>query len=124
MQSAICLRCPAAHILATDGSGRSLTRHTCFIDKERLKAAYLWEGEVLDGRPTPEAEKSGLVELELRMPPVLSLPMTGNGRVKHVRESREVKFEMRRVTKGQLKEHGLPFTMRKLRIIAHHEEES
>jgi hypothetical protein len=77
---------------------------------------------VLDGRPTPEAEKSGLTELELRKPPVLSLPMTGEGRVLHVGEKRLVRFQMDRVTNRQLKEHGLPFTVRKLRTNADHEE--
>ena len=93
-----------------------------FIDKRRLKATYRWEGEVLDGRPTAEAEKSGLTELELRRPPVLSLPMTGEGRVSHVGEGTRVKFRLRRVTNGSLKELGLPFKVRQLRIDAHDEE--
>ena len=94
-----------------------------FIDKGRLKATYLWEGQVRGPLPTPDAEKSGLTELELRRPPVLALPMTGDGQVSHVGENRLVKFRLHRLTKGVLKEHDLPFTVRKLRINAHDEEE-
>jgi hypothetical protein len=93
-----------------------------FIDKRRLKATYRWEGEMLDGRPTPEAEKSGLTDLELRRPPTFSMPVEGEGRVKHVGEATRVKFLLRRVTKGLLEELGLPFTVRQLRINAHDEE--
>ena len=93
-----------------------------FIEKERLKATYRWEGELLDGRPTPEAEKSGLTDLDLRWPPLFSLPMTGDGRVWHVGEATRVKFQLRRVNKRQLEELGLSFTVRQLRINAHDEE--
>ena len=93
-----------------------------FIDKARLKATYRWEGEMLDGRPTPEVEKSGLTDLELRWPPVFSLPMTGEGRVSHVGEGTRVKFRLRRVTNRLLEELGLPFRIRQLRINAHDEE--
>jgi hypothetical protein len=93
-----------------------------FIDKRGLKATYRWEGEMLDGRPTPEVEKSGLTELVLRLPPVFSLPLTGDGRVSHVGEGTRVKFRLRRVTNRLLEELGLPFKVRQLRINAHDEE--
>lgn len=93
-----------------------------FIDKARLTATYLWEGEVLDGRPTTEAEKSGFARVELRRPPVFSLPMAGEGRVAHVGEGTRVKFRLRRVTNRMLGDLGLPFTIRQLRINAHDEE--
>ena len=93
-----------------------------FIDKGRRKATYRWEGEMLDGRPTPEAEKSGLTELELRWVPGSPMPMTGEGRVKHVGEASRLKFVLRRVTEDLLAELGLQFTVRQLRINAHDEE--
>jgi hypothetical protein len=93
-----------------------------FIDGKRLKATYRWDGEVLDGRPTPEVEMSGLTDLELRRPPVFSLPMTGEGRVRHVGEGTRVKFRLRRVTNRLLGELELPFKIRQLRINAQEEE--
>jgi hypothetical protein len=73
-------------------------------------------------RSAPEIQKSGLTELELARPPAFSLPMIGDGRVLHVREDKLVRFELLRVTSGQPKEYGSPFTVRKLRINADHEE--
>ena len=92
-----------------------------FIDKARLKATYRWEGELL-ARPTPEADKTGLTDLELRWPPPLSLPMTGEGRVWHVGENSRLKFLLHRITKRLLEELGMSFTIRQLRINAHGEE--
>ena len=93
-----------------------------FIDKQRLKATYRWEGEMLDGRATPEAEKSGLTDLELRSPPAFSLPMTGEGRVLHVGEGTRVKFRLHRVTNSFLRELGVLFGVRQLRLNEHDEE--
>jgi len=93
-----------------------------FIDKGRLQATYRWEGELYDARPTPETEKSGLTDLELRWPPVFALPMTGEGRVWHVGEATRLKFQLRRVTKRLLEELGMSFTVRQLRINDHDEE--
>jgi hypothetical protein len=90
---------------------------------ERLRATYRWEGEVLKGLPAPKA-KSGLTNLELRRPPAFSLPMTGEGQVSHVGERRLVTFGLRRVTNRRLRELGLRFTVRKLRLNAHDEETS
>jgi len=93
-----------------------------FVDAGRLKATYRWEGEMLDNRPTPDIEKSGLTDLELRRPPVLSVPKSGEGRVKHVGEGTRVKFRLRRVTNELLHDLGLPFTLRHLRINERDEE--
>lgn len=93
-----------------------------FIDKSRLTATYRWEGELLDRRPTPEAEKAGLTNLELRNPPLFSLPMTGEGRVMHVGEGTRVKFRLRRVTTDVLRELGLKFGLRQLQLNEHDEE--
>ena len=92
-----------------------------FIDGRGLTATYYWKGEVL-GQQTPETDKSGFTELELRRPPILSLPIIGEGRVSHVGERTRVKFELRRVTTRYLKKLGLPFTVRALRIDAEAEE--
>jgi hypothetical protein len=54
--------------------------------------------------------------------PALSMPMVGDGRVLHLGENRLVRFQLLRVTNKRLKEHGLPFTLRQLRINANHEE--
>ena len=93
-----------------------------FIDEEHLRATYQWEGEQLGGRRTPEVEKSGLTDLELRRPPVFALPMIGDGRVSHVGEGMRVEFKLLRVTNRRLEELGLPFTMRQLRINVRDEE--
>ena len=77
---------------------------------------------MLDNRPTPDIEKSGLTDLELRRPPVLSVPKNGEGRVKHVGEGTRVKFRLRRVTNELLHDLGLPFTLRHLRINERDEE--
>jgi hypothetical protein len=93
-----------------------------FVDSGRLKATYRWEGEMLDNRPTPDIEKSGLTDLELRRAPALSVPKSGEGRVKHVGEGTRVKFRLRRVTGTLLRDLGLPFTLRQLRINERDEE--
>ncbi len=92
-----------------------------FIDTARLKATYLWKGELLAG-DTPEPEKSGLTDLDLVRPPAFSLPMTGNGRVWHVGEGTRVTFLLRRVTNQLLAEFHLPFTIRELRTNARDEQ--
>jgi hypothetical protein len=93
-----------------------------FIDKVRLKATYRWEGEILDGEPTPDDEKAGLTDLQLRRPPVFSAPLVGEGRVWHVGEGTRVKFRLRRVTRRLLDDLALPFTVRQLRLDAQDEE--
>jgi len=108
---------------APDGRPSSKWNSThVFIDKGRLKATYRWEGELLGARPTPETDKAGLTDLELRWPPAFSLPMIGEGRVWHVGEDARLKFHLHRVTKRLLEELGLSFTIRELRINAHDEE--
>ncbi len=92
-----------------------------FIDTVRLKATYRWEGELV-GEKTPDPEKTGLTDLELRHPPIFSLPMTGEGRVSHVGEGTRVKFRLHRVTSRMLTELDLPFTFRQLQIDEHDEE--
>jgi hypothetical protein len=93
-----------------------------FIDPVRLTATYRWEGEMLDGRPTPEAEKYGLTDLELRSPPKFSSPVTGEGRVSHVGEGTRLKFMLHRVNNRMLQELRLQFTVRQLRLNEHEEE--
>ena len=92
-----------------------------FIDTVRLKATYRWEGELV-GVKTPDPEKTGLTDMELRHPPIFSLPMTGEGRVSHVGEGTRVKFRLHRVTSRMLTELDLPFTFRQLQIDEHDEE--
>lgn len=111
------------NVYSADGRRWAMWKSThMFIDKARLKATYLWEGEILDGRPTPEEEKAGRTDLELRRPPGLSLPMTGEGRVLHVGEGTRVKFRLQRVTNRLLEKLSLPFNTRLLRINAQGEE--
>lgn len=93
-----------------------------FIDKRLLQVTYRWEGDVVGQVPIAESDKSGLAVMSLRKPPVLSLPMTGDGRVLHVGEARRIQFHLRRVTRKLLAELGLPFTLRALRLDAHDEE--
>ena len=93
-----------------------------FIDTRRLRATYRWEGDVLGPVPASEMDKSGLTVLDLRKPPPLSLPMTGDGEVLHVGEARRIKFRLRRVTQPLIDELGLPFTLRDLRLDTHDEE--
>ncbi|HJV59714.1 MAG TPA: hypothetical protein VJ743_02155 [Albitalea sp.] len=92
-----------------------------FMDPAQLEATYLWKGEVLR-QPTRDADKTGTTELRLRKPPVFSLPLTGDGSVWHVGEETRLKFRMRRVTRGMLKELGLMFSVRELLLDAHDEE--
>lgn len=92
-----------------------------FIDAPQLRSTYLWDGEVL-GKPTPSADKTGLGELKLRRPPALSLPMTGDGGVSHIGETTRLEFRLQRVTNLLLKEHGMPFAERDIRVDAHDEE--
>jgi hypothetical protein len=109
------------HAYAADGQ-RFATWHSqhMFIDKARLMATYLWEGELLVG-DTPEQEKAGLTDLDLERPPSFSLPLTGEGQVRHVGEGTRVKFQLQRVTPQLLKELQLPFGVRELRLNAHDE---
>ena len=92
-----------------------------FIDTVGLTATYQWDGEIL-GAPTPDPEKAGLTNLELRWPPAFALPLIGAGRVLHVGEGTRVKFDLYRITNRLLAELGLPFTLRQLRINEHDEE--
>jgi hypothetical protein len=92
-----------------------------FIDSVRLKATYRWEGEQVRVQ-TPDAEKTGLTDLELFRPPSFSLPLTGEGRVLHVGEATRAKFHLHRVTGRLLSELGLPFTFRQLQVNTHDEE--
>lgn len=91
-----------------------------FIQAGQRKATYLWDGEIL--RKAPDADKSGLTTLYLRPPPGLSLPMTGEGRVSHVGEGTRLTFELRRVDNHLLRDLGLPFNERELRIGANNED--
>jgi len=92
-----------------------------FIDTVGLTATYRWSGEILGG-PTPETEKAGLTNLELRWPPAFALPLIGEGRVLHVGEGTRVRFSLHRITNRLLGDLGLPFTVRQLRINANDEE--
>jgi hypothetical protein len=94
-----------------------------FIDRRQLRATYRWEGDVLGPVPASESDKSGLTVLELRRPPPLSLPMSGDGEVFHVGEARRIKFRLRRVTARLLRDAGLDFTLRELRLDARDEEQ-
>ena len=94
-----------------------------FIDRHALQATYRWEGDVLAPVPASESDKSGLTTLTLRRPPALSLPMSGDGEVFHVGEARRIKFRLRRVTRQLLRDAGLAFTERELRLDARDEEQ-
>lgn len=112
----------SGHAYSADGQQWAKWNSThMFIDAAHLKATYLWDGEVLR-MPTPETDKSGLTELQLRRPPVFSLPMTGDGSVSHVGERTRLKFRLQRVTNTLLEELGLPFTERDLQFNTHNEE--
>jgi hypothetical protein len=111
------------HAYSSDGRVYAKWTSThMFIDEDRLRSTYLWEGELLEGRRTPEVEKTGLTHMELRRPPVFALPMTGDGRVSHVGEGTRVEFKLHRITNRRLRELGLPFGIRQLRINARDEE--
>ena len=113
----------AGHAYSIDGTPWARWNSThMFIDKRQLRATYRWEGDVLGPVPAAESDKSGLTVLDLRKPPPLSMPMTGDGEVLHVGEAHRIKFRLRRVTKARLAELGLPFTLRDLRLDAHDEE--
>ena len=92
-----------------------------FIDKRRRRAPCRWDGDVLGPVPASESDKSGLTLLDMRKPPALSLPMSGDGGVLHVGEQRRLEFRLRRATTAVLVELGLPFSVRDLRIDAHDE---
>ena len=113
----------SGHAYSPDGKRWARWNAThLFIDKRQLRATYRWEGDVLGPVPASESDKSGLTVLDLRKPPPLSLPMSGDGQVLHVGEERRIKFRLRRVTPSLLAELGLPFTVRDLRLDAHDEE--
>jgi hypothetical protein len=71
-----------------------------FIDEERLRATYQWEGEQLGGRRTPEVEKSGLTDLKLRRLPVFALPMIGDELVSLDKLAREFRVHQRTFAGG------------------------
>jgi hypothetical protein len=93
-----------------------------FFDTRARQMEYLWEGEQLDVRPTPDVDKSGRTQLELHTVAALSLPVNGEGRVWHIGEGIRVRFRMRRVTNELLSDLRLPFTVKDAQLNAHDEE--
>jgi hypothetical protein len=94
-----------------------------FIDRVGLHATYEWRGELFGGRTATPADKSGVVELELRRPPEWALPLVGEGRVLHLGEGTRLKFHLRRITNEWLHELGLRMTVRQLQVNGHDEEQ-
>lgn len=92
-----------------------------FIDRQGRNATYQWKGELV-GKPTPDDQRAGITELELRPAPAFQLPLTGEGRVWHLGEDSRLKFKLRRVTNVLLRELGLSYTVRELRLNDHDEE--
>ena len=113
----------AGHAYSADGTlfARWNSLHM-FIDRQRLRATYLFEGDVVGKAVSAESDKSGQTVLELRKPPAFALPMAGDGQVLHLGETARVKFRLHRVTQALIDELALPFTLRDLRIDAHDEE--
>ena len=93
-----------------------------FIDTQRLRATYLFEGDVVGKLSDAVFDKSGQTVLELRKPPAFALAMSGDGETLHLGETERDTFRLHRVTQSLLDELALSFTLRDLRIDAHDEE--